>query len=132
MKSRKSKLSYRWVSLRRFLAQEESLGPSEKMGGELVYWDSADNDSLTLLALLREHKELNAVACIPSARLCLYQKGDDIIVRGRSPVCPPPPKGYKPLINIRAGVVATGLPASPKLWLPVGFTHSLRECGRVL
>ena len=120
-----------WVSVAAFLAEEESRGPREVSvrGSELRSHEQYDLDILTLLSLLQRHggSALRRVACIPSSRLCLFRKGDRLVVRSGS-TCPR--RAAQPAIDVRGGVAITGLHSRIELWLPDGFHESLAACAR--
>ena len=124
-----------WITVNRYLADEMSTGPLEVARGEARRYDSLDGDVLTLLALLRANgsNALRRVACLPNFRLCLFAKlgAPNQLVARRSEGsrrCPSAPPGYELKLDVRAGVLVTGLDTLPKLWLPARFKEALHEC----
>mgnify|MGYP006084083921 FL=1 len=133
--SRKAKPA--WVTVSRFLAGKPSVGPSERPGGEADSYSQLDLDLLSLLAIVRSSDagDFRSVACIPDWRLCAFSSVSDpskiTMRRSLGRRCPSPPRGEQIRVDVRAGVIITGLgSAEIRLWLPTGFRDALSDCTR--
>lgn len=121
------------IGIDEFLADRASKGPAERKAGEFVHYDAADLDVKFLLALLKANHTITHILCIPDFTLCGYgsNKGLQFATAESSQhTCSSSTEGKRLLVDIRAGVIVTGLAAgeTAKLWMPTSAPAAIKRC----